>query len=203
MKIYLVRHGETEWNKEGRIQGSADIPLNEFGIELAEITSEGMQEIPVEIIFSSPLIRARKTAEIMKRDRQIPVVYDDRLREMGFGRYEGSLIREAAADPEHALHHFIRHPEAYHAKDGEEFSQVIARACSFIREILLPAQDKYKHVMITAHGAFIRCFMRCIEERPLSEFWGGIPQKNCAVTVIELKHGRMEVLEEGKLYYKL
>ena len=201
MIIYLVRHGETNWNKEGRVQGSENIPLNEYGIELAEITSEKMKEIPVEVIFSSPLIRAQKTAEIMKRDRTIEIITDERLREMGFGRGEGTLIKEAAADENNPLHHFISAPERYVAKDGEDFSDVIARARSFMEEILIPAQTKYKNVMITAHGAFIRCFLRCIEERPLSEFWGGIPQRNCAVTIIELKDGRFTILEEGKTYY--
>lgn len=201
MIIYLVRHGETNWNKEGRVQGSENIPLNEYGIELAEITSEQMKEIPVEVIFSSPLIRAQKTAEIMKRDRTIEIITDARLREMGFGRGEGTLIKEAAADEDNPLHNFISAPGRYVAKDGEDFSDVIARARSFMEEILIPAQTKYKNVMITAHGAFIRCFLRCIEERPLSEFWGGIPQRNCAVTIIELKDGRFTILEEGKTYY--
>ena len=81
MNIYLVRHGETIWNKEGRIQGREDVPLNEKGIALAEITSEGMREIPFDVIYSSPLIRARKTAEIMRGDRTCPIIEDDRLRD--------------------------------------------------------------------------------------------------------------------------
>ena len=202
MKIYLVRHGETAWNKEGRVQGSEDIPLNEKGIELAEITSEGMKEIPFEIIFSSPLIRARKTAEIMRRDRKVQIVTDNRLQEMSFGKYEGSRIKEAVGDKVHALHDFIQNPGRYRARDGEEFSQVIARAHSFIEEVLIPAQERWEHVMIASHGALIRCFLRCIEERPLSEFWGGIPQRNCAVTVIEQKNGRLKIVEEGRLYYE-
>lgn len=201
MIIYLVRHGETNWNKEGRVQGSENIPLNEYGIELAEITSEKMKEIPVEVIFSSPLIRAQKTAEIMKRDRMIEIITDARLREMGFGKGEGTLIKEAAADENNPLHNFISAPERYAAKDGEDFSDVIARARSFMKEVLLPAQGKYKNVMLTAHGAFIRCFIRCIEERPLSEFWKGVPQRNCAVTIIELKNDRFTILEEGRTYY--
>lgn len=201
MIIYLVRHGETNWNKEGRVQGSEDIPLNEYGIGLAEITSEKMKELPIEVIFSSPLFRAQKTAEIMRRDRRIEIITDARLREMGFGRGEGTLIKEAASDGNHPLHHFISAPEKYVAKDGENFSDVIARARSFMEEILLPAQAKYKNVMITAHGAFIRCFLRCIEERPLSEFWSGIPQRNCAVTIIGLKDDRFTIIEEGKTYY--
>ena len=203
MNIYLVRHGETIWNKEGRIQGREDVPLNEKGIALAEITSEGMREIPFDVIYSSPLIRARKTAEIMRGDRTCPIIEDDRLREMSFGSSEGSVILEAAGDERHQLHDFIKNPGSYRAVDGEDFVQVIARADSFIREVLLPAQGRYENVMIASHGALIRCFLRCIEERPLAQFWSGIPQRNCAVTRLELKEGRMRIAEEGRLYYEM
>ena len=203
MRIYLVRHGETAWNKEGRVQGSEDIPLNEKGIELAEITSEGMKDIPMDVIFSSPLIRARKTAEIMRRGRDISVIVDQRLQEMSFGRYEGTVIRAAVQDKTNALHNFIRHPGEYKAMDGEEFSQVSSRAQNFIDEVLMPAEKCWQNVMLASHGAFIRCFLRCIEARPLSEFWDGIPQRNCAVTILELDAGRLRILEEGKLYYEM
>ncbi len=203
MNIYLVRHGETIWNKDGRIQGREDVPLNEKGIELAEITSKGMKEIPFDVIYSSPLIRARKTAEIMRGERICPIHTDERLREMSFGRYEGSLILEAAGDESHPLHDFIKNPGRYHARDGEDFIQVIARARSFIHEVLLPLAGHAEHVMIASHGALIRCFLRCIEERPLAEFWGGTAQRNCAVTHLELEEGRFRIVEEGRLYYEI
>lgn len=201
MKIYLIRHGETDWNKAGRFQGSADIPLNENGIRLAEVTAEAMQDVPVDMIYSSPLIRARKTAEIMRRNRMVEIVEDDRLREMSFGRFEGTNIREAKADTGHGLHDFIMNPGSYCAKDGEDFKDVICRCRSFLTEVLMPQEKHFDSVMVTAHGALIRCFLRCLEERPLAEFWQGVPQGNCAVTLIELCGGRFRILEEGKLYY--
>ncbi len=202
MNIYLVRHGETDWNKTGRMQGGADIPLNARGIALAEETREGMRGIPIEIIYSSPLQRAYKTARIIRGERKIPIVADERLREMGFGRYEGSSIEWARAHEEDPLYDFIRRPERYRARDGEDFEDVIARAGSFLREVLLPAQDRYENVMISSHGAWIRCFLRCIEQRPIAAFWGGIPQKNCAVTLALLKGGRLRIVDEGRLYYE-
>ena len=201
MKIYLMRHGETDWNKEGKLQGSADIPLNENGIRLAQETAQALKEIPFEAVYSSPLCRARKTAELMRLERQIPIFEDARLKEMSFGRYEGNSIYQAAHDAENPLYKFIREPENFKAQDGENFSDVIARAQNFIDEVLLPAQKEYSTVLITAHGAFIRCFIRCIESRPLSEFWGGIPLKNCCVTVMELQGMNIKILEEGKIYY--
>ena len=89
MKIYLMRHGETKWNKRSKLQGQVDIPLAPKGIEQAEMTSEGMKDIPFDHIFSSPLKRAYKTAQVVRRDRPIEIVRDDRLKEMSFGTSEG------------------------------------------------------------------------------------------------------------------
>lgn len=203
MKIYLIRHGETDWNKERRVQGSADIPLNAYGLFLAKKTAEGLQDVPFDVVYSSPLIRARQTAEILRGKREIPVYIDDRLQEMGFGRYEGTDIQKAGSDSTDKLHDFIRHPERYKAEDGEDFSQVIERAKAFIEEVLVGLERQYETVMITAHGAFIRCFLRCVEERPLAEFWSGIPQGNCSVNILEMKCGRLFVREEGRLYYEV
>ena len=201
MRIYLVRHGETDWNKMGRFQGSTDIPLNQYGIELAEITSEGLKEVPFDIIYTSPLVRAQKTAEIMRRDRQIEIITDDRLKEMSFGVFEGADIRLVREQKEHGLYTLLNAPEKYRAEGGENFEEVIARCRSFIQETLLSAEVNYENVMISAHGGLIRCFLRCIENRPIADFWKGIPQGNCAVTVIEMQNGKIQILEEGKLYY--
>lgn len=69
MDIYLIRHGETDWNRMKKLQGTTDIPLNAYGIELAEKTAEGLKDVPFDRIYTSPLIRARKTAEIIRGDR--------------------------------------------------------------------------------------------------------------------------------------
>ena len=97
MKIYLMRHGETKWNKRSKLQGQVDIPLAPKGIEQAEMTSEGMKDIPFDHIFSSPLKRAYKTAQVVRRDRPIEIVRDDRLKEMSFGTSEGKIIGKAPA----------------------------------------------------------------------------------------------------------
>ena len=89
MKLYLVRHGETDWNKVKRIQGQVDIPLNQFGKRLAEETAEGMKEIPFDLCITSPLSRARQTAEIVLGGRKVPIIEDARIEELSFGSWEG------------------------------------------------------------------------------------------------------------------
>ena len=84
MKIYFVRHGETDWNKDRKIQGQVNISLNEFGRHLARETAKGLKEIPFAVCFTSPLDRARETAEIILEGREVPVIEDERIIEMGF-----------------------------------------------------------------------------------------------------------------------
>ena len=66
MKVYLIRHGETDWNSVRKLQGQTDIRLNDYGIELAKLTAEGLKDVDFDLIYSSPLIRAVETAEIIK-----------------------------------------------------------------------------------------------------------------------------------------
>ncbi|MBP5726927.1 MAG: histidine phosphatase family protein, partial [Clostridia bacterium] len=87
--LYIIRHGKTDWNVRHKMQGRTDIPLNEEGRQMAEAAREEYRDIHFDICFSSPLIRAKETAEILLRDRNIPILTDDRLLEMSFGRFEG------------------------------------------------------------------------------------------------------------------
>ena len=90
MKIYVIRHGQTEWNVLKKMQGSADIPLNEKGLEQAEQAKINVKDISIDKIFCSPLIRAKQTASIVNQDRNLDIVYDDRLRERDYGEFEGT-----------------------------------------------------------------------------------------------------------------
>lgn len=84
-----MRHGKTDWNEIHKLQGRTDIPLNEEGRQMAAAAGKEYQDIHFDICFCSPLIRAKETAQLVLKGRDIPVLYDDRLKEMSFGIYEG------------------------------------------------------------------------------------------------------------------
>ncbi|MBR5248937.1 MAG: histidine phosphatase family protein, partial [Lachnospiraceae bacterium] len=104
MNLYIMRHGETDWNKQGKLQGSVDIPLNDFGIELAEKTRDGFQRegITFDKVFSSPYIRAHKTAEIIVGAAELSIDVQPDIREMNFGGNEGAYVRELRTNPAYA-----------------------------------------------------------------------------------------------------
>ena len=94
MKIFVIRHGETEWNKLKLCQGQKNIKLNEIGINQAKIVKEKLENEKIDLIISSPLDRSCKTAEIINENSDTPIIYDDRLKEKAFGKLEGRKIDE-------------------------------------------------------------------------------------------------------------
>lgn len=201
MKIYLVRHGETEWNKEYRLQGQADTRLNDYGRELAQITAEALKDIPFDVIYHSPLNRAEETAVILKQSRTIDIIADERIKEMSFGTAEGCHILSIKNNPEDPMYNFLKHPGDYiPPENGERFEEVAARSAEFMEETILPLEGKYQNVLIVAHGAVNRTILNAIAGIPVSDFWN-IRLKNCAVSIIDLTNGILTIEQEGAIYY--
>ena len=84
MKIFLVRHGQTDWNVQHKVQGKADIELNDTGVAQANETSSKLNHITIDLIICSPLKRAMQTAQIINKGRNIPIIYDERISERDF-----------------------------------------------------------------------------------------------------------------------
>src|SRR5687767_15916178 len=96
-RLYIFRHGETDWNLARRIQGHTDIALNERGRDQARDLANRLERYPIQAILSSDLARARETAEIVARRSDVPVFVDERLREASLGDAEGLTVDEAIA----------------------------------------------------------------------------------------------------------
>ncbi len=206
MNLYILRHGETEWNLQGKLQGSVDVPLNENGIKLAEKTRDGFlrEGITFDKVFTSPYVRARKTAEIILEDGNFPIETDADIREISFGRYEGALVRELRTRPEYErFSKCFDDPVHYQPEAGaESYQEVFDRVNRFLTEQIMPLEGKYENVLIVCHGGVLRAFICIIRELPLEAFWT-ISQPNCSVNLAKLRDGRIEMVEENRLYYEL
>ena len=104
MILYLVRHGETDWNRAGRLQGQTDIELNEKGREQAAKLRGKLAGVELDAAFSSSLTRARQTRQIILDGRNVPAWDEPLLKEMNFGQWEGDMLKEIRADEDHPLH---------------------------------------------------------------------------------------------------
>ncbi|MBO5509620.1 MAG: histidine phosphatase family protein [Lachnospiraceae bacterium] len=206
MEIYIVRHGETLWNKEKRLQGSVDIELSDYGRRVAAETGIGLKNTRIDRIYSSPLKRAYVTAELIRGDRDIPIITDNRLRELCFGMYEGGDFSALIRDETLTLRYFFKQPQLYVAPaDGETLEALIARAGDFMREVIEPlAADKSnERVMIVAHGALNKAIMSYIKGHSLEHFWSGGLQSNCNVIIVDYSYEekKYSIIDETRLFY--
>ena len=203
MQIYLIRHGETDYNKSRRIQGQCDIELNNCGRELAKITAQALKDVPFDLVFTSPLKRAKETAEIIVGDRQIPVIEDVRIREISFGEYEGLCCDPRNYNiPDKDFLNFFNDTVHYHVPPkGESLKQVIDRTENFFKELVGKEEFADKTILVSTHGCALKAMLASINHTPIAQFWGEGVHKNYAVTRIEVKAGIIEILEEGKVYY--
>lgn len=154
MKLYIIRHGETAWNVEGRLQGQTDTELNENGVRLAKVTAEGLKNIPFDLGISSPLRRAKHTAELVLAGRNVPLTTDDRLMELSFGSWEGLGCRANNFEiPSEHFDDFYRDPFHFRpAGDGETIQEVCDRAEAFYHELTAKPELQDKTILIATHG---------------------------------------------------
>ena len=202
MKLYVFRHGTTDWNQLKRLQGNSNTELNEKGRELARITSEAIKDIRFDYIFSSPLDRAYETAQILRGDRDVEIVKDERLIEISFGADEGVLIEKRSP----GCHWFFDDPEKYVPTDGgETLESLFARTRDFIDSVLVPLSKEHPdaNVMISGHGAMNKGLAAYLCHRSKKEFWAGAWQRNCSLSIYEIDGFTFNLLEDGKIFYDI
>lgn len=204
MRLYIIRHGETDWNTAGRLQGQTDTQLNENGIRLAGITAEGMKDIPFDLCITSPLKRARQTAEIVLGDRKVPIVEDTRIREISFGSWEGLGCRAANFEIPVSLEEFDRfYTDPFHfqpADDGETVAEVCKRTREFLEELVQTPDYQDKTILIASHGCACRAILNSLYEDS-QNFWQGRVPPNCAVSIVDAADGKAVLTESDKIYY--
>ena len=134
-EVFLIRHGETEWNREAMFRGRTDISLSERGLEQATLLSYQMAGGRVEAVYSSPLSRARETAEVVAKALGFGVTVDDRLVDMSFGEWEGKTGQEAEERWPDLYRLWNEEPSACRPPGGESLEEVLARAWPAMEEI--------------------------------------------------------------------
>ena len=201
MRLYVMRHGETEWNRERRLAGRSDIPLNENGIKLAMETAKGLADVEFDFCISSPLMRAVQTAKIVLNDRLIPFKREPKLIEIDFGDYEGvCCVKDGEiVVPQYAP--FQQDPlHFYGMPNGEGIPDVLKRASAYFDELISVPAWQNKTILISTHGCYYRAFLNRLYPDP-SVFWHtGVP-RNCAVSIVDVKDGVPQLVESDTIYY--
>lgn len=160
MKLLVTRHGQTNWNIEGKIQGSVDNLLNDEGINQAERAREIIKNTKIDLIICSTLTRAKQTAEILNKDRDIRIMYDSRIAERNYGEYEGRKTAEVN------IAEFFEYYKNKPCRNGESIQDLFNRIFGFLDD-LKQNYNKYNRILLVSHGDVsraINCYFNGIPE---------------------------------------
>ena len=179
MKIYYVRHGQTDWNLERKMQGGeSERPLNETGIEQARETQRKLENVEYDLIIHSPMHRAEQTANIINNGKNVPIIVDERIRERKLGELEGHLVTEELENKiwDYSLN--------YDIQGGENLQVFEKRILEFLKDI----KQKYsnKTILIVAHGGVGKVLKANLLGFPKSKNLVEIEMKNCEILEIEI-----------------
>lgn len=201
MKLYIMRHGNTSWNRTKKLQGRKDILLAEEGIALAKEVGEALNDVEFDLVISSPLMRAKQTAELVMAGRQMPMLTDRRLTEMSFGLWEGEEFDTSEKITDEFREKFSADPmNCPAAPRGETFSQVLKRTEDFYQSLINNKAYEDKIIFISTHGAASRCLLANFFEDKTDIWRGGVPA-NCSVTIVNVENGVGAIEEMDKIFY--
>lgn len=202
MLLYFIRHGETEWNTAGKLQGESDIPLNEKGKMLARITGEALRDIPFDLLILSPFIRTAQTAEYILQGRRIPSRQDMRIREIEWGEWDGMTADELDAAGKREIYNlFYSDPFSFPgAPGGETVRQVCDRGKDFFDDIISRPELAEKRILIVTHGCAVRGILNHLYDEP-TDFWQGKIPPNCSLNLVQKEGENIKILMRDRIFY--
>lgn len=190
--IYLTRHGQTEWNVEGKMQGWEDSTLTSLGVQQAQWLKELFMDMNIDVIYSSSSGRAYNTAKIVNEDKNININTDDNLREIKLGKMQGLTQEEIKSMYQKEYFYYYNKPSAYiPVGDGETFSELFQRASETLSKIV--NDNEGKKILIVTHTMIIKAIICWINKRPIDEFWDKPYIRQGSLTTILIENGEFKL----------
>ncbi|TCT17136.1 phosphoglycerate mutase [Natranaerovirga pectinivora] len=196
-RLYITRHGQTQWNLEGRLQGRKDSPLTKLGEDQAKWLGEKLKEFEIDIIISSPSGRALKTAEILRGDRDIEIIQNSNLMEMDFGDWEGQLHSEIEKQSPVEKENYSKFPHLYAYISGETFYQVLDRVGNEIEKII--SKHEGKSILVVTHAVVLKAIFTYLENKEVKDLWSGAFMHPTCLNIIDIKNGSREIVLQGDI----
>lgn len=190
-RFVLVRHGETNWNREGRYQGQIDTPLSAFGLEQGRKVAAALKEVPIDICYASPLSRSYDTAAMCAEPHNLSIIKDERLLEINHGEWEGLLSAEVQERYPQLAAQWRQTVVGVQMPGGENMEDVRARSMEAFREYA--AKHEGQTVLVVAHDAVNKAIICDILDIGLSKFWQ-VKQDNTCINVFEYQDGKWRLV---------
>lgn len=194
-RLYLARHGETEWNLEKRLQGHLDSPLTKLGVLQANWLAAALNDVPLDVIYTSSSPRAYRTAESILQDRKVELIATDELKEMNLGDWEGRIAPELEREYPEQFRAYWNAPHLFKPLTGESYEDVRIRVATFL-EAILP-QHEGQNVLLVTHTVTLKMIMASYEQRPLSELWNPPYIHPASLSLIEWVNGDPRIVLHG------
>lgn len=191
-KLYLVRHGETEWNAVGKFQGHSDVPLSDLGRQQAKKLALRLGSTKIDAFYSSDLSRAMETATIIAKEHHSQVSYLPDLREINFGKWEGLTYDEISQNYGQLSTHWRSNPVDTQIPNGEKLQDVAIRCQRAINEIINGHAGET--VLVATHGGVIRVIVANVLGCDLNHFWK-LRLDNVSLTIISFCQEQKAILE--------
>ncbi len=185
--IYLVRHGQTAWNKEEIFRGRTDVPLDETGLKQAELVGEYFKEVKIQSIYSSPLSRAWQTAERIARIHHLKVQPLEGIMDMSFGNWEGRSHQEIRESDPETYRQWREEPHLVRLPGGETLEDVRRRAMASLKEAL--EKHPEETLVFVSHRVVNKVLLCGILGIENSHFWQ-IAQDTTAINLIQYRKGK-------------
>jgi len=185
--IYLVRHGQTAWNKEEIFRGRTDVPLDETGLKQAELVSEYFKGMEIDAIYSSPLSRALQTAQKIAQFNDLKVHPLPGIIDMSFGKWEGRPHQEIREKDSKTYRQWVEEPHLVRLPGGEGLDDVRVRAMAALEEVMRKHPEKT--LVLVSHRVICKVLICAILNLDNSHFWQ-ITQDTTAINLIQYRKGK-------------
>ena len=196
-EIILARHGETKWNVEEVFRGRTDVGLNENGVRQAELLAEYLGGLKIYGVYSSPLKRALKTAEVIARYHKLKVKAAPGLIDFDFGKWQGLPHQEVKRKYKELYARWRERPDLVQMPDGETLSEVRKRALAVVDEVVAKHRGR---VVLVSHRVVNKVLICALLGLDNSHFWN-IRQDNCGTTVFAYENGRFILTKHNDTSY--
>jgi broad specificity phosphatase PhoE len=191
VRLYIVRHGITDWNAAGRIQGHSQSHLTETGIKQAHAIGERLAGEPIDAVYASDLDRAMHTAQIIASHHQLAVTPEPRLREAFYGAWEGHTMDDLKTLYPDTVSQWLTEPVHVSPTGGESLDQVATRVGALLEE--LRARPEGDHVVLVGHGGSVRALL-CLALHVPQGYSRRVRVDTASLSIVDLSPARAVVL---------